>query len=335
MAYSPLAPARSSRRRRRLAIALVLAALFGLIALAVRYRTEERIARDYLAIAKEVTDDQELMAGRLGELLASFGALERQDILERINVLRDDSKARLDELTGAEIVSSVGEAQAFLSVAAMSWVDALDGLDDAIVAILDEPADSPTGESMLARSFELLRVGDRAYEGFESALAALGPDLVTLRYAHVAYATGDNAVVFDAELIANRLRLIGGLAGDHDVAISVRLDPEPVSTLNDIPVVPDSAAFTVEVVVTNEGNLGQEAITVSLELLSRKPGAEPFPVEQFVAFLEPGEAVALRFEDLPTDPGEIHELRVKALIAEDDGFPEDNTLEMLFVRKAP
>ena len=117
MAYPPLATGRRPRRRATVAVFLVIAVTIGIVAVAVRLRTERRDSIDYLAAAKEIADDQIVIAGSLADLLASLGDLERQDILGRVADLDRELEDLSDLLGGVTVTAAVGEANGFFAVA--------------------------------------------------------------------------------------------------------------------------------------------------------------------------------------------------------------------------
>ena len=67
MAYSDFSPPRRSRRRRNVVILIILAIIFGVLMLAVRYRTERRESIDYMTTVEEVA----LQHGDMSEQLSA------------------------------------------------------------------------------------------------------------------------------------------------------------------------------------------------------------------------------------------------------------------------
>jgi hypothetical protein len=334
MAYPPTPLGRRNRRRRNLAILLTVAILFSVIALAVRYRTDRRIAIDYLALAEELADDAAVMSNDLADMFASLGDLERPEILERVDILSGESSAMVERLGEAELTPAIAEVHGFFSVAVGSWDRALGELGPAIVEVLDEPEGSPTGGGMLQTAFRNLRVGDRAYAEFVAALDRVDPELVTRDFDSVRFASGERAALYEAPVIAQRLQLILKLEETHNIVITASTNPAPVGPQqDDLPVVPLSEAFSVQAVVTNAGNVGEESILIRLEMRREDlPGEPPLIVQSLVPFLDAGEAKTVDFTDLPVEPGQIHRLRLTATITQDDAAPDDNSWELVFYR---
>jgi hypothetical protein len=333
MAYPPHAPVARSRRRRRIALFITVAVVIAVIALAVRYRTDERVSLDYLAMAQEVAVDEESIAASLGDLFLEIGDLERPDILERIDALSTESVTLLARVESTEIAAPVTEAHGFLLVAVESWNEGLVAMDEAIIQILDEEGEGRTGDSMLAEVFDDLGVGDRAYAGFQRAVADIDPDLVTREYPFVAYVGGENVALFDAVAVADRLRLIRKLEEAHDVSVTATTDPAPLGSQNDVPVVPESDSFVVSAVVTNEGNLPEELIQVRMTLTAGGEVRPSIERNELIPVLGPGEATTRTFEQIDLEPGTLYELRVTATIAEDSAIA-NNEWKLVFIRNS-
>jgi hypothetical protein len=315
------------------AILVIVAVVFGIIALAVRYRTERRDSVDYMAIVKDIADDQVVMASGLADLFTTLGELERPDILDRIQRLSAESDDLIDALDAAIVTAAVGEVNGFFVVALSSWDKALAALETAIVEVLDGEGDGRLGESMLSDAFADLRVGDRAYEAFRASLTRLDEELVTREYPEFGYVAGDREILYDAAVIANHLRTTLHFEENRDVSVRATTDPEPLGSENGVRVVPDSESFAVQVVVTNEGNVAAELITISLQLVGAGDAGSDERSE-IVAVLEPGEATTVLFSDFVLVPAVAYELRVMAEIPDDD-VPDNNTWDLIFIRNEP
>ncbi|MBT8213547.1 MAG: hypothetical protein KJN71_10420, partial [Acidimicrobiia bacterium] len=133
----PLAPSRERRRRRRIWLLLGLAVVVGVVALAVRFRTETRDTASYLTLAKEIADDEAQLAESLDVLLEDLATLDRPDLMRRIELLSSTASELRGSLDDVVITGTVAETHGFLVVASTSWRDALAGLDDGVVAVLE------------------------------------------------------------------------------------------------------------------------------------------------------------------------------------------------------
>jgi hypothetical protein len=316
-------------------ISFVIAVVLAVVALAVLYRTDERIAGDYLATAKDVADGEALLAGRLEEVFVGISEIERPELLQRLDSLIEDSSELGTELSEAEVTASTSEANGYLVVATESWTEGLTAVRASVVQILDEPDVAPQGDKMLLDAFTQLQVGDSAYRGFLAALDEIDPELVTLEYPVFGYLAPPRDEVYDAVTVAGRMRVILKLEVNHDVAINATTDPEPLGENNGFPVVPDSEEFSVSAVVTNTGNLPEESILVQLYLDPRSPDEDIVDIQTLVPFLEAGEAKTVTFDDLPVVAGSLYEMRVSATIADEDGKTDDNVWELVFYRNGP
>ena len=312
---------------------LILTLVFGIIALAVRYRTERRDSVDYLALAKQISDDQALAATGLADLFMTLDDLERPDIMGRITRLDMELQDMVRLLEEVTVTVGVGEANGFFVVAASTWASGLSLLSDAIIEVLDGEGDGRLGVAMLDAGFADLRVGDRAYELFRQSLVRIDSDLVTRDYLDFGYVAGEREVLYDAAEIADRLRTTLRFVENRDVSVRATTDPEPLGSENGVRVVPDSDAFSVQVVATNEGNVSVELITV-MSRLAAAGGGESDERSEIVALLGPGEATTVLFADFVLVPGVVYELQVGADISDDD-VPDNNLWSLILIRNEP
>ena len=333
MAYPPPAASRRPRRRATAVFLLLLAVTLGVVALAVRFRTERRDAIDYLAVAKEIADDEIAMASSLSDLLKSLDDLDRPDILNRLAALEVEAGDLLQMLEETTVTAAVGEVNGFFVVALTSWNSAVAGLDDAIVEILDGEGDGRLGDSMLAGAFADLRVGDRAYSRFREAVRLLDAELRAPEYPEFSYVDREVEVLYDATVISDRLRATLRFVENRDISVRATTDPEPLGSANGVPVVPDSETFIVQVVITNEGNVAAESIMVSASVVPFA-GTTSDDRSEMVDLLTPGEATTVVFAGFVLASGEGYRLRVEATVADDD-VPDNNVWELDFIRNEP
>jgi hypothetical protein len=312
-------------------VSLVVVIAFGLIALAVRYRTEERRALDYMAAATEIAQSQAESADSLTQMLIDLGSLERQDIISRIDSLGEQASRDLQLLKDQVVPALVAEANGYLSVALGAWHESLTSLDAAVLLILDTEESEAEGDAALTTVFELLRVGDRAFAGFLEARSRIEGDVAEGAIAEVAYVPDDRENLFDGASIANRFRVTVRLEERHDVSVTARTVPDPLGTRNDRPVVPTSETFGVVAVITNQGNLTEEGIEVTMTLGAGSDAESRITRQQLVLSLDPGEATTVDFSDLTLVPGALYDLRITASIAE-DADPLNNVFELAFYR---
>ena len=330
MAFPSTTLGRRSRRRRRLVLAVIVAVIFGLLALAVRYRTEDRDISAYLATAQDVANDQVQLAADLSDLIVGLGDSERYDLIERLESLSARAAQLHAEVGEAPVARPIAEAHGFLMVATSSWRDALDGFDNAFLEILDKP-DDPNGDAILLSSFQLLRIGDRAYAEFLISLDEMEGDMTSADYPEVTYVGRQREALYDAGTIGDRLRIIRNLAQTHDVSVTASIAPNPVSGAGAVPVVPVTDVVMVQAVVGNEGNLPEESIVVTLTLAAAGRSGEGATLTETIEFLDPGEATTIDFDAIAVEPGGLYELVVATNVAEDADLENSEFSTVFFV----
>ena len=336
MAYSDFGPPRRSRRRRNIALLVTLLVIFGVLALAVRYRTERREGIDYLETAEEVAVAHSEMAERLGSLFQGLGSEDRPAVelrLETLGVEARDARRLLEEMV---VTRPVAEVSGLMTVAVEAWEDAINALDDAIIDVLDAEDGVRSGDEQLRAAFELLRLGDRAYQGVLEGVALLDPDLVPAAFPQVTYTGGEYAALYDSTVIAERLRRLGTLSELVDVAITATTVPEPVSEgVGGIWTVPASESLGVEITVSNTGNVPAEQVNVVITLQRAASSERIDPLGQLIPAIEPGESETLLFPELDVAPGVVY--TITAVASLQDGVvdeTDDNTWTLVFERNA-
>ena len=94
-------------------------------------------------------------------------------------------------------------------------------------------------------------------------MSELDPELVPSPLPEVQYASAQYAPLYNHAIVANRLRLQGGLAEVVDVALTANTVPEPVSeSTGGIWTIPASESLSLEVTVSNIGNVIVENVTI-------------------------------------------------------------------------
>jgi hypothetical protein len=335
MAYSDFGPHRRSRRRRNVLVLVTLLAIIGVLVLAVRYRTERRQGIDYMATAQEVAAEHAEMADQLGTVLASLGEEERPAVLLRLESMATRSLGLRRQIEELEVTRPIAEVAGLMTVAVRSWDDGIGSVDDAIVAILDAEEGDRSGDDALRSAFELLSLGDRAYLGVLDGVVRLDPEIVPAEFPAVSYTKGEFAALYDAEIIADRLRASGGLTELRDITVVGATIPEPVSEgIGGIWTIPASDAFSAQVTVSNTGNVVAEKISVLVTLQKQASSDDVTALSQVIPAIEPGESVTIPFENLEVEPGQVY--TITATVSFDDGPDEtdDNTWDLVFERNA-
>ena len=327
MTTASLAIERRFRRRRQLAVFLTLAVVVAVIALAVRYRSEERETSEYLALVQSVAQEQSRVAEGLTGLMEAFGDLERPDIVSRMATLTEQARAQQARLAAATVTRPAATLHGFMSVAAQSWADGLESLSEAVVVVMDQPDDVEDPSAPLRAPLSRLRIGDDAYLGFLAAVPSLEGEFTPPSYPEVSFLGGTDEEEYDA--VAVRLALATSLKERRDVSITVNTDPEVTGERNGFPAIPFTGELDITVVVTNAGNVIEEGIDVNVTLTRDESDAEPVSEQRMIPLLEPGSSVPLEFLDFQLDAGALYMLNVTASIA-DDADPDNNILELLF-----
>ncbi len=335
MAYSDFAPPRRSRRRRNIVILIVLAIVVGVLVLAVRYRTERRESIDYLTVAEEIAIEHGEMSEQLGALFQGLGNEDRPALELRLETLATDARVSANLLGEQVVARPVSAAAGLMSVAVDAWADGIETLDRSIVAILDAEDDDLTADETLRDAFELIRLGDLAYDRFLAEVAALDPELVPAPLPEISYATGQYAPLYNHVFVAERLRLQGGLAELIDVALVANTVPEPVSEdAAGIWTIPASETLSLEVTVSNTGNVVVERVSVLVTLQKVGSSEAITPLGQLIPSIEPGKSENLVFENLEAVAGEVYSVTASATVDGEGETTDDNVFNLVFERNA-
>jgi hypothetical protein len=147
----------------------------------------------------------------------------------------------------------------------------------------------------------------------------------------VQYVGRQREQLYSASTIGDRLRLIRGLAQTHDISVTATIEPTPVSASGAVPVVPFSEIINILVVIGNEGNLPEEAITVTLTLAPAGRPAAGITLTETVAFLDPGQATTVEFMTIAVEPGGLYELVVATDVVEDADVGNSEFSTVFFV----
>ena len=330
MAYPSYAPIRRQRRRRWLLAILVALIIVAIVVLAVRRRTEARGVADYLAVAQEVAAQQAETADALETMLLTITDVQRPEVMRSLGELRMSTEASAETLAAAQVPVAAGEANGYLVAAVGAWNSALDLLDDAIILVLDEPAEAG-GTDQLELSFDFLRIGDLAYDKFLDAVEGLDDAIPVGDIEVVAFTSDERAVAYDAQFVTLRLTSVYKLGELHDVSVTAITEPGPLGERDNVPVVPHSEQFIVQAVVANQGNEPEQHVSVDLELIPIGSTEARVAVKQTVANLAPGQAKTLVFDTLELQPGGLYELVVTTGVDKDDD-PENDSWGMVFYR---
>ncbi len=334
MAHYDFGSPRRSRRRRNIIILIVLLVVVGVLVLAVRYRTERREAIDYLTVADEVGREHVDISEQLGTLLQGLGGEDRPAMEQRLETLSAQARTLADKLDDQVVPRPVAEVSGLMAVAADSWADGIETLKDAILAILDAEENDVSADTLLRDAFDLMRVGDAAYGRAVAGLGDVDPVMVPTTFPEVSYTAGSFGPLYNASVVADRLRQQGTLAELVDVKLKAITTPEPVSDNGQVWTIPASDSLSLTVTVSNTGNVPAENITV-LVTLQRVGSAEVIdPTSQLIPSIAPGNSEIRVFENLNAEPGAVYSITATASVADVDDLTDDNTFNLVFERNA-
>lgn len=334
MSYSDFGPYRRSRRRRNVIILILLMIMIGILVLAVRYRTERRESIDYLTVAVEMGREHADMSDQMGSLLQGLGGEDRPALELRLQTLSDQARDLSLMLDEQVVPRPVAEVSGLMGVAASSWADGIGALDSAILDILDAEENDVSADETLRAAFNLMRVGDRAYARALVALGDVDPELIPSEFPDVSYTLGEYAPLYNAPLVADRLRRQGTLAELVDVKLTMITQPEPVSDNEGIWTIPASESLSLQVTVSNTGNVVAENITV-LVTLQRVGSAETLaPASQLIPSIATGESAIRLFENIAAEPGAVYSITATATVEGVEDPTDDNTRNLVFERNA-
>jgi len=335
MAHYDFGSPRRSRRRRNIIIFIVLLVVVGVLVLAVRYRTERREAIDYLTVADEVGREHSDIAEQLGTLLQGLGGEDRPAMEQRLETLAAQARTLAHKLDDQVVPRPVAEVSGLMAVAADSWADGIETLKDAILAILDADENDVSADTALRDAFDLMRVGDAAYARAVAGLVDVDPVMVPTTFPDVSYTAGSFGPLYNASVVADRLRQQGTLAELVDVKLKAITTPEPVSDNGSgVWTIPASDSLSLTVTVSNTGNVAAENITV-LVTLQRVGSAEVIdPSSQLIPSIAPGDSDIRVFENLNADPGAVYSITATASVADVNDLTDDNTFNLVFERNA-
>ncbi len=335
MAYSDFAPPRRSRRRRNIVILIIVALIVGVLVLAVRYRTERRESIDYMTAAEEVALQHGDMSEQLAALLQGLGQEDRPELELRLETLSADANQTVKVLEAQVVARPVAEVAGLMAVAVDAWAEGIDTIGASVVLILDAEDGDFSGDEGLRAAFELMRVGDRAYERALAASLRLDAELVPAPLPEISYTQGQYGPLYNHVVVAERLRRQGALAELIDVALVANTVPQPVSQdAAGIWTLPASEELSLEVTVSNTGNVVVERVSV-LVTLQRVGANEAFtPLGQLIPSIEPGQSENLIFPNLEATPDEVYSITATATVEGSDDLTDDNTFNLVFKRNA-
>jgi len=320
---------RSRRRRPGLWILLGLAVIVGLSVLAGNLVTETRGLVAYLDEAHIVVDDARQQADAYEALMVNeLAVLERSEfdvLMQTIETAISDDIERLEPL---EVPDAAVAAADMLDLAMASWESGLDGVQRAILDVVDDP-DGIEPVDQLGTALLDLQLGDLLYARFMQRANELAVDLdVSISdFAAVAF-VADEPVLRNAEVIARAVRQSTILGSRRDLAIlSGFFVPSRTGgqTSNGADILPATDVLSFGVVVSNVGNQVEKGIVVDMRFLDADGAVVVSSTSQTVD-LEPGEATTVVFDPVEVSPGRNYELQWSIPLSAEDIDADNNSM---------
>ena len=333
MAYRAYQPDRRKRRRRWLLIVLTLVIVVAGIAFLVSRQTEQRGTADFFAAADEAAALSTSAADLFQDTLADVGPLlTRQELTRRLADM-SATAAQARDLLEIEVPSSIAVPFGYLSTGLSSWATGTAEAERVILGIMDAEIITDATQQLQA-SFDLLRVGDTAYELFVEAVDALPEDVERPEFDSITYIDPDPAdpTLYDAQNLVLTMQSAYDLAPRRDVGVVGMVDPAPTGDRGGIPVVPFSEAIGINAIVTNHGNEPAESVAVELEVLNVDT-VESFTIQMSASDLASGASTTVPFGDLAIVPGGLYQATVSVTI-DGDNRPDNDTWSMTFIWNA-
>ncbi len=320
---------RRQRRRRSFIVYGVLGILLAIAIGVTRAAGETELTRAYLDLAFDIARTEDETAQSFSSMIIDIEDFNRASMVDRLERLEADTAELVDRLDEADPPGALEEAHLFLRIATTTWRSALSDARVGLIALADDPLDEE-GLDVLGRGLVDLRVGDSAYAGFLSEIAAIDTTLQGDPPV-VAFVPVEQDALFEPQELARRLFLAPSLGPVSNVAVAdLRLEPGSVGEQEGLPVLAITDEQKAEVTISNRGNLPAANIGVLLSLISND--GELWEARQEIPLLEGGELTTLVFSDLPVEPGTIYEVIVTSLFDDDDN--DDDTFSMLFLVNA-
>lgn len=325
MSYGP--KIRRQRRRRSIILwgvaGIAIAIAFGV----TRAAGDSELTRGYLDLAFDVAKTEQETARAFSSMIENIEDFDRAAMIKLLERLEDETEGLVDELDAADPPESLQEGDLFLRIAVTTWRGALSDSKLGLIALTENVLDED-GLATLTRGLVDLRVGDSAYVGFLSSLIDVDTEPQGGDPPIVAFVPAALEGLFNAQELARRLFLTENLSPLQNVAVAdLRLEPGSVGEQEGLPVLAITPNQTVEVTISNRGNIPTAAIGVQLSLISN--AGDLWEARQEISLLNGSELTTLVFSNLPVEPGTIYEIIVTSLF--DDDEDEDDRLSMLFL----
>lgn len=322
IAYSTSATGGRARGRLRLFVLAATALVIALIAWRVCAAGVSDIGA-YIDSVRPVVQKSNELGTQVRSLQGEVSALSREILDKRMSDW--EAKAREYEAEALAIKPRAGAegVAAYLVTALHARAVGFGGFRAAMTSAV-EGAGNEQASGALAQAVADFSTGDKVYGYFASdarvKLDERGESKIEVPESVYLRDAGDLAR--DPAKYVKLIQSQPRLAPIHDLAI-VQLSTKPAAAgrAKDIDLLPGSSSFTVQVSISNDGNLPEQNVVVKVRL-SSEGNPDPQTGEQKVSVLEPGGKKALTFTGLNPEKGEVR----NTLVAEVDPIEgEKNT----------
>ncbi len=341
---SPLAhhvyPTYPKRRRRRGALfVLVLVSVVAVVIIAAgNLRSDTRALVAYLEEARSSSlEHSERSEEFKDQVISGLQTLNRDRLTTLMTQMVETAAAVTTRLDSFEIPPVAARSAAALALATSSWEAGLTSFEATLLDVVDDP-DNAVAMSALADVLVDLEVGDRAYARFveEADQLRSEADVEIGEFPDVGYLTVALSSLTFAERLAGVASRTDGLSLSRDLAIAtVRLDPEETGGVTDgAPIIPNTEALLIQVVVVNQGNRDEKDVTVSL-LMQDEQGQTLEDRSEALASLAAGDSVTLEFADLAVTAGDRFTAIISVTLVDGELDTDNNRREVPFFVNEP
>ncbi len=340
---SPLAhamfPDRSRRRRRwRLVIPAVVTVIALLFWAAGNFQSDTLASTAFHDAARDLGTTQALNAESFNQLVTSPVSLDRDRYIAQLDQIQASVAESLVSLPAEEELSPQTRGTLRLAIRMLeSWQRGLEKYEEATLAVVDQPANT-VAVAELGDALASLAVGDGLYAVLAEEVALLRADLeiTASDMPPVAYLPPAGTTPDFLGMLVNRLQAAQTLVGRRGIVIAnVVTVPEPTGGLeNGVTRLPFVEMLEVQVVVSNNGNLPEENLTVLVQLKSQLGNLITQQTRR-VAIIETGAQVTVSFKDLPVVGGGFYGIVAGVLTETTGDSPPPESLEVFIAESAP
>jgi Sec-independent protein translocase protein TatA len=320
-------------------LVLVLVSVVAVVIIAAgNLRSDTRALVAYLEEARTSAIEHSAESADFKEqVIAGMQTLDRDRLTTLMTQMAEAAAGVTNRLSEIEVPPAAAAPAAAFSLATASWEAGLSSFEDALLEVIDNPADA-VAIGGLADVLVDLEVGDRAYARFVEQANTLRSeaDVEIGEFPDVGYLTVALSSLTFAERLAGVASRSEGLTLSRDLAIAaVRLDPESTGgTTDGAPILPNTETLVIQVVVVNEGNRDETDVTVSLVMrngdgITLEERSSDLPV------LDAGGSVTVEFAGLAVTAGEKLAATVSVGLVDGELDTENNLREVPFFVNEP